>query len=132
MLITIIVMGAVFALLTRGQRSFQREPQVADMQQSARAALDMASNDILQAGAGLPPEYPSITPKAVDPSVGNQGSGPDVLEIIGGSARPGEASPSPEPVVLFDGTTVTIGQSPTVLKVGDPVVVYNNHETNGD
>lgn len=132
MFLTIVVMGAVFALLTRGQKSFEREPQVADMQQSARAALDMVSKDILQAGAGLPPEYPSITPKSVDASVGDQGAGPDVLEIIGASAAPGQVSPAPEPVINFDGTTVTIGQSQTVLQPGDLVVLYNDDPQNGD
>lgn len=133
MLITIIVMGSVFALLTRGQRSFQREPQVADMQQSARTVLDMISRDVLQAGAGLPPEFPSITPPEVDAGVGDQGAGsPDVLEIIGGSAAQGQMSPDPEPVFTFDGTLVTIEQTPTFLQEGDLVVVYNNDPENGD
>ena len=55
MLITLIVMSAVFGLLSRGQSTFQREPEIADMQQTARSALDMVSRDALQAGAGLPP-----------------------------------------------------------------------------
>ncbi len=133
MMITIIVMGAVFALLTRGQRSFQREPQVADLQQSARTALDMISRDILQAGAGLPPEFPSITPPEVSSGVGDQGVGnPDVLEIIGGSGARGQISPDPEPVLTFDGTLATIEQTPTLLQVGDLVVVYNNDPENSD
>jgi len=61
MVVTLIVMAAVFGLLTRGQRSFQREPEVADLQQSARTALDLVTKDILQAGAGLPPEFPAFS-----------------------------------------------------------------------
>ena len=58
-LITLIVMASVFALLTQGQRAFQREPEIADLQQSARTVLDMVSRDILQAGSGLPrPSFP--------------------------------------------------------------------------
>ena len=49
--ITLVVMASVFALLTRGQRSFEREPQIADLQQNARNVLDMVSRDILQTGA---------------------------------------------------------------------------------
>ena len=60
-LITLIVMASVFALLTRGQRAFQREPEIADLQQSARAVLDMVSRDVLQAGNGLPPEFPAFS-----------------------------------------------------------------------
>jgi len=60
-MITLIVMGAVFGLLTRGQKTFQREPEVADLQQSARTVLDLVTRDILQAGAGLPPEYPAFS-----------------------------------------------------------------------
>src|SRR3989304_4180050 len=80
MAITLIVMGAVFGLLTRGQRSFQREPEVADLQQSARAALDLVTRDILQAGTGLPPEFPAFS--RINGGDGG-GTATDVLEIIG-------------------------------------------------
>ncbi len=50
MMITLIVMAAVFGLLSKGQSTFQREPEIADMQQSARAALDTVAKDALQAG----------------------------------------------------------------------------------
>jgi type II secretory pathway pseudopilin PulG len=52
--LTIVVMGAVFGLLTRGQRSFNREPQVADLNQSARVGLDMISRDLTIAGYKTP------------------------------------------------------------------------------
>ena len=50
--VLILAMGGplVFSLLTRGQRSFQREPEIADLQQNARDVLDMVSRDVLQAG----------------------------------------------------------------------------------
>jgi prepilin-type N-terminal cleavage/methylation domain-containing protein len=53
--LTLMVMAAVFALLHRGQRSFEREPQVADMQQNARAGLDRINRDLLMAGYKTPP-----------------------------------------------------------------------------
>ncbi len=54
-LITLVVMAAVFLLLQRGQRSFHREPEVADMQQNARSGLDRINRDLLMAGYKTPP-----------------------------------------------------------------------------
>jgi len=55
MAITVIVMSSVFALLTKGQRSFDREPEIADLQQNARAGLDAISRDLTNAGYRTPP-----------------------------------------------------------------------------
>ena len=54
MMITMIVMASVFALMERGQRSFRREPEVADMTASARAGLDRISRDLAMAGYNTP------------------------------------------------------------------------------
>jgi prepilin-type N-terminal cleavage/methylation domain-containing protein len=133
MVITVIVMGAVFGLLTRGQRSFQREPQVADLQQNARVVLDMVSKDVYQAGAGLPPEFPSITPKSVDPSVGDQGVGvPDIIEVVGTVTSPDIMNSDPETLITFDGMVATLDHAPTPLMVGDMVVIYNNDPLNAE
>lgn len=130
MAITIVVMGAVFGLLTRGQQSFQREPQVAELQQSARTALDMVSKDILQAGAGLPPEFPAFTTNVINPAVGDGGSNPDVIEMVGASSIAGEMYFDPEPVVLYDGTNATVGLEFTAFEVGDLAVLYDNNALN--
>ncbi len=55
MMLTVMVMASVFALLHRGQRSFEREPEVADMQQNARSGLAGVSGDLLMAGYKTPP-----------------------------------------------------------------------------
>ncbi len=55
LLITSIVLGSVFLLLHRGQRSFRREPEVTDMQLNARSGLDRISRDLLMAGYKTPP-----------------------------------------------------------------------------
>ena len=52
MLITMIVMASVFTLLQKGQTSFQREPEVAEMNQNARYGLDMIVRDLTDAGLG--------------------------------------------------------------------------------
>jgi hypothetical protein len=53
--VTLIIMGSVFGLLTGGQDSFGRENEVADMQMSTRAGLDMMSRDLTMAGFRTPP-----------------------------------------------------------------------------
>lgn len=54
MALTIAVMGAVFGLLLGGQRSFQREPEIADLNQNARVGVDMISRDLIMAGYKTP------------------------------------------------------------------------------
>jgi prepilin-type N-terminal cleavage/methylation domain-containing protein len=136
MLITLIVMSAVFGLLSRGQSTFQREPEIADMQQSARAALDMVSKDALQAGAGLPPEFPAFTTPAIDAAVGD--TNPDTIEIVGGLAGAGEMNAEPNAVLtgswsgdLSSSTFKTVGQW-SGLEVGDLVVLYEEDGTGLD
>lgn len=103
-LITLIVMGAVFGLLTRGQRSFRREPEIADLQQSGRAALDMVSKDILQAGAGLPPEFPAFS--RINGAGDNAPT--DVLEIIGQFQSAGTVYLDPEEVMGFNAPDLVV------------------------
>ena len=52
MMITMIVMASVFTLLQKGQTTFQREPEVAEMNQNARYGLDMIVRDLTDAGLG--------------------------------------------------------------------------------
>ena len=49
--ITVVVMASVFQLLHRGQKSFQREPEVAEMTANARAGLAMIGRDLNLAGS---------------------------------------------------------------------------------
>ena len=54
LMVTMIVMAAVFMLLQRGQQSFRREPEVADMTANARAGLNRISQDLTIAGYNTP------------------------------------------------------------------------------
>lgn len=129
--VTLIVMGAVFGLLTRGQRSFQREPEVADLQQSARTALDLVSRDILQGGAGLPPEFPAFSR-----IWGGDGNPTDRLEVIGTFQSAGNVYLEPEEVASLDAAgVVALRSNTTNIEMDDPltpaidegmVVLYNN------
>ena len=55
MLVTMIVSGAVFALINAGQGAFRREPELTDRQQNIRLAMDLIQRDIATAGAGMHP-----------------------------------------------------------------------------
>jgi prepilin-type N-terminal cleavage/methylation domain-containing protein len=50
MTITVIISGAVYALIASGQSSFRREPALSDRQQNARVALSMIERDAHMAG----------------------------------------------------------------------------------
>ena len=49
---TLLVSGAIYGLLSSGQGAFRREPEVADMQQNLRLAMDTISRDVATAGMG--------------------------------------------------------------------------------
>jgi hypothetical protein len=75
LMVTMIVMAAVFMLLQRGQNSFRREPEVADMTANARAGLNRISQDLAIAGYHTPASMALMW---------NDGGGitPDELTII--------------------------------------------------
>jgi type II secretory pathway pseudopilin PulG len=54
LLLTLTVMAAVFGLLQRGQEGFRREPEISDLNQSARTGVDMISRDLVMAGYKTP------------------------------------------------------------------------------
>jgi len=54
MTVTLIVSGAIYGLLAAGGDAFRREPELADRQQNIRAAMDLISRDVFNAGASLP------------------------------------------------------------------------------
>jgi hypothetical protein len=54
MFLTVVIMGAVFGLLQRGQRGFQREPEISELNQNARVGVDMISRDLVMAGYKTP------------------------------------------------------------------------------
>ena len=50
MVVTLVVSGAIFGLLSAGGNAFRREPEVADRQQNIRIAMDMIARDIAERG----------------------------------------------------------------------------------
>ena len=51
--IALVVLGAVFTLVNPARGIFRTQPQVSDMQQRMRVAVDLLQKDLLVAGAGL-------------------------------------------------------------------------------
>lgn len=87
MVVTLLVSGAVFGLLTAGQSAFKREPQLSERQQSLRQAMSIIQEDILRAGTGLPAFVQVFTPglNATGVLQGPLGPAPtDALEILAG------------------------------------------------
>jgi hypothetical protein len=95
MMITLIVSGAIFGLLTAGQNAFRREPELAELQQNIRMGMDMITRDIVAAGSGMRTDaqvftrvdYPANTslnnpPAGSVPSVLVPGEQADFLEIM--------------------------------------------------
>jgi prepilin-type N-terminal cleavage/methylation domain-containing protein len=117
--ITMIVMSAVFGLLTQGQDSFRREPEISDLQQSARTGLDRISSDLAMAG------YKTPGPAAV---LWNDGGGitPDEITIIYAD----ESVPTSKPSKCGGGGTIdsssTLYVEPTTLDpmLSDPEQSY--------
>jgi prepilin-type N-terminal cleavage/methylation domain-containing protein len=89
MVVTLIISGAVFQLVTAGQSAFKKEPAVADRQQNIRMAMDILSQDLFQAGYGMPSFAQAFT-NELD-GIGPMGSGgekTDELEIFRASECP--------------------------------------------
>jgi hypothetical protein len=51
-LIMLVVTGAIFTLMNPAQGTFQKEPEVSDLQQRLRVGVDTLQKDIMMAGAG--------------------------------------------------------------------------------
>ena len=89
MVVTLIITGAVFKLVTAGQTAFRREPALADRQQNIRVAMNLITQDLYRAGYGLPPFSQAFT-DGLDGvgSLGSMGAATDELEIFAATECP--------------------------------------------
>jgi prepilin-type N-terminal cleavage/methylation domain-containing protein len=96
MVMTLIVSGAIFGLLTGGQNAFRREPELTDRQQNIRIAMDLIKRDVAGAGAGMVPFVQAFTDITDGfggaPTTGYSagpiaGTGTDVLEVLTASGQ---------------------------------------------
>ncbi len=96
--VSAIIIGAAFAILTTSQRGLKVNEQVVDMQQSARMAMELLSRDIKMAGFG--------SPAAV---IGNCQISGQSYAIIPNDQTPTGADSGPDSVQLLVPTTRTEG-----------------------
>jgi type II secretory pathway pseudopilin PulG len=91
MVITLMISGAIFGLLTGGQNAFRREPEMTDRQQNIRVAMDLIRRDVAGAGAGMAPFVQAFTnglngagpnPSSTQTTGAIAGQATDVLEVL--------------------------------------------------
>ena len=84
LVVTGIITGAMFGLLTGGQNAFRREPELADRQQAIRISMDRIQRDIQSAGASMGPFTQVFTDLMDDAGVGgpNPPANTDILEFL--------------------------------------------------
>jgi prepilin-type N-terminal cleavage/methylation domain-containing protein len=138
MLVTLIVSGAVFGLITAGQGAFRREPELTDRQQNIRVAMDLIQRDLLTAGSGLPTAAPfarvftpgldgagPIGPSSARPAPYNGNS--DFLEMLGADT---ECPEVPVDAVSADPVITTLVDLPQGCYRGpggfSPILVFFN------
>lgn len=128
--LTLLVTSGFLLLLRQGRTSFRLEPELAAMRQDGAAVLDRIALDVARAGSGLPVEVPVFTD--LGPAGNGAGGAADGLDFLTSPERLPEAAF--EPVVAFDGATVTLG-TPTSRLARPPgnarpifAVVFNDDE----
>ena len=106
MLVTLIVSGAIFGLLSGGNAAFRREPELSDRQQNVRVAMDLIQKDIGNAGMQMSDFVQAFTPGdgpqgAAPPALngagpmGPNGQNSDFLQIFGNTGECPEAKAEP-------------------------------------
>lgn len=125
MFVTLIVMATIFGFLASGARTSTVEMDRADLQAQTRHALDQISRDVLIAGYGLPPEFPSF---GNETGPGNS-SATERIEIRGMAGNTLDADPIA--VTSFDGRTARVADLPPSLSLGQPVLVYDDLPVDG-
>jgi len=84
MVITLIVTGAIFGLLSSGQSAFKVQPERTERQQNIRTAMDLITRDAASAGVGMPAYLQTFTPglDGVGTTTGPTGVNTDEIEIL--------------------------------------------------
>ena len=82
MAITLIISGAIYGLLAKGQSSFRREPELSDRQQNIRVAMDLMQRDVSQGGQKMGAWFQAFRDGLDgDGPAGSSGQNTDFLEI---------------------------------------------------
>jgi prepilin-type N-terminal cleavage/methylation domain-containing protein len=83
LVVSVIVAGAIFGLLSGGKSAFRREPELSDRQQNIRIAMATINQDVARAGLNLPPFVQAFS-DALDGTgpTGANGPASDEIEIL--------------------------------------------------
>jgi len=83
LVVTLVVSGAIFGLLTGGKNAFRREPELSDRQQNIRIAMASINQDVARGGLNLPPFVQAFA-DALDGTgpAGANGPASDEIEIL--------------------------------------------------
>lgn len=130
MTVTLIITGAVFQLMSAGQTAFRREPAMADRQLNIRMAMDLISQDLFQAGYGLPAFAQTFTDDLDgagdgegNPILGSGGEQTDVLEIFRAADCPAlsvcELNSDPSKSIMTSETLSSCYTLPAVVLMGN-------------
>jgi len=101
MLVTMIISGAVFGLLSAGQGAFRREPELTDRQQNIRLSMDLVQRDLATAGLSVGPVsqvFLTGLNGAIPLPAGPSGNVPDALEMVGSDGQCPDAPVNPTSV----------------------------------
>ena len=127
MALTTVVLSVVFALLARGIKTPRVESERADVQAQTRSALESITRDVLQAGAGLPPEFPTFIPPEINPEL--LGSEGDTIELVANLDE--QVVSEPVRVRSFDGRLAQLDSPAPHIQPGALVLVYDDAPTQG-
>lgn len=131
--LVVAVTAGLFSLLTRGQESFMREPEIADMTANARAALDRVSQDLTGAGFGVPAPVavsPYDAPDSASHGITIVYANPDLPEVPVRPCTPGDGNPCDS---LENLRSVALElDGPVPWPPGTTLLAYETGDCNGD
>lgn len=110
MVVTMLVVGAVYGLMAGGNNAFRREPELTDRQQNARVAVEMIQKDISNAGVNLGPFFQSFSRglNGVGRVTGPQGQVADHLVVFGndGTCPDSPTNQTKPPTSAYNGNNI--------------------------
>ncbi|MBI3932187.1 MAG: prepilin-type N-terminal cleavage/methylation domain-containing protein [Acidobacteria bacterium] len=116
MVVTLVVSGAIFGLMSSGQTAFRRTPEITEMQQAVRVAMDVMQRDIATAGVGMGAFFQAFGDNlnGVGPA-GPDAVNTDHLEIFGNTGEcpdvQTKAGPCPGPDCAYSGGNLNMAVS---------------------
>ena len=129
-LLTVGLMGAIFALANRNQQVFVTEFGVVDMNQNVRTAIDMITRDVQSAGMGLPRGVSNFAAIFYKDGTATDASAPDEILLLNGEVF----APVPDVNAFSEGDSqFLLEPSSDITITGDPsspTITYKDKDGN--